>query len=237
MMPGYGETLICEGDPRLDDERETLLREFRASSTRGCGPPSRSPTTGTGRREAVLVTDFADIPEDAERVLFWPRAAGGAPPPACAGARVAGLGVIVLVVTLGGAGDRHGPPRAVPRAAARRAGRGAAVVGPRGPARAARRPSGARSTCCARWSTDDEWEHVPRPRASSASPGAAAPAARPPDGPPRYRYLIYPHLPVVALLPRSMAPVREYCVQFPDRSGTGGHAASCPRATTCWPSG
>ena len=38
-------------------------------------------------------------------------------------------------------------------------------------------------------------------------------------GLPRYRYLIYPHLPVVALLPRSMAPVREYCVQFPDRLG------------------
>lgn len=35
---------------------------------------------------------------------------------------------------------------------------------------------------------------------------------------PRYRYLIYPHLPVVALLPRSMAPVREYCVQFPDHA-------------------
>ena len=33
---------------------------------------------------------------------------------------------------------------------------------------------------------------------------------------PRYRYLIYPHLPLVALLPRSMAPVREYCIQFPE---------------------
>ena len=33
---------------------------------------------------------------------------------------------------------------------------------------------------------------------------------------PCYRYLIYPHLPLVALLPRSMAPVREYCIQFPD---------------------
>lgn len=42
------------------------------------------------------------------------------------------------------------------------------------------------------------------------------------DGPPRHRYLIYPHLPLVALLPRSMAPVREYCVQFPDRSGPAG---------------
>jgi hypothetical protein len=38
---------------------------------------------------------------------------------------------------------------------------------------------------------------------------------------PRYRYLIYPHLPLVALLPRSMAPVREYCVQFPDMTIDG----------------
>ena len=38
---------------------------------------------------------------------------------------------------------------------------------------------------------------------------------------PRYRYLIYPHLPVVALLPRSMAPVREYCIQFPERRVDG----------------
>lgn len=36
---------------------------------------------------------------------------------------------------------------------------------------------------------------------------------------PRYRYLIYPHLPLVALLPRSMAPVREYCIQFPELDG------------------
>ena len=38
---------------------------------------------------------------------------------------------------------------------------------------------------------------------------------------PRYRYLIYPHLPLVALLPRSMAPVREYCIQFPDAAFNG----------------
>jgi hypothetical protein len=41
-------------------------------------------------------------------------------------------------------------------------------------------------------------------------------AGRRPEDPPRYRYLIYPHLPVVALLPRSLAPVREYCIQFPE---------------------
>lgn len=38
---------------------------------------------------------------------------------------------------------------------------------------------------------------------------------------PRYRYLIYPYLPLVALLPRSMAPVREYCIQFPDIALSG----------------
>ena len=58
MMPGYGETLIAEGDPRQAEERERLLGEFRR----------------------VLVTDFDEIPDGAERVLFWPRAAGGALP-------------------------------------------------------------------------------------------------------------------------------------------------------------
>lgn len=44
-------------------------------------------------------------------------------------------------------------------------------------------------------------------------------AGRGPGALPRHRYLIYPHLPLVALLPRSLAPVREYCVQFPERGG------------------
>lgn len=44
---------------------------------------------------------------------------------------------------------------------------------------------------------------------------------RPAPHGPRYRYLVYPHLPVVALLPRSMAPVREYCIQFPERLASG----------------
>jgi hypothetical protein len=45
--------------------------------------------------------------------------------------------------------------------------------------------------------------------------------ARAAGDPPRYRYLVYPHLPLVALLPRSLAPVREYCVQFPDLGAAG----------------
>lgn len=81
MMPGYGETLIAEGDPALDADRERLVKEFRRQLDEGmwAGVPVTDVTTG--RREAVLVTDFQQVPADAERVLFWPRAAGGAPPP------------------------------------------------------------------------------------------------------------------------------------------------------------
>lgn len=78
MMPGYGETLICEGDPRLEEERALLLRAFRRQLDEGMWAAVPVTDGGTGRREAVLVTDFADIPPGAERVLFWPRAAGGA---------------------------------------------------------------------------------------------------------------------------------------------------------------
>jgi hypothetical protein len=30
-----------------------------------------------GRHEAAMVRDFSEIPRDAERVIFFPRAAGG----------------------------------------------------------------------------------------------------------------------------------------------------------------
>jgi hypothetical protein len=31
----------------------------------------------TGRREAEIARSFEDVPRDAERVIFFPRAAGG----------------------------------------------------------------------------------------------------------------------------------------------------------------
>lgn len=77
MMPGYGETLIAEGDPRVDEERERLLREFRRQLDEGMWAAVPVSDTGSGRREAVLVTDFEQVPASADRVLFWPRATGG----------------------------------------------------------------------------------------------------------------------------------------------------------------
>jgi hypothetical protein len=35
------------------------------------------PTAGRGHREAVMVRDFDQVPRDAERVIFFPPAAGG----------------------------------------------------------------------------------------------------------------------------------------------------------------
>ena len=78
MMPGFGETLIAEGDPALDADREQLVLEFRRQLNEGmwAGVPTTDPSTG--RREAILVTSFEQVPADADRILFWPRAAGGA---------------------------------------------------------------------------------------------------------------------------------------------------------------
>ena len=77
MVPGYGETVIAEGEARLDHEREELGAEFRRQLEAGkwAGVPITDRLTG--RREAQLVTSFDEIPPAAERVLFWPRAAGG----------------------------------------------------------------------------------------------------------------------------------------------------------------
>jgi hypothetical protein len=147
---------------------------------------------------------------------------------------VAGLGVVVLVVALGALAAllMRDPAGRAPRA---RMGTG-------------RRPRRRRRTPLPDWVREapvgaaeaerrslellrsvinpDEWEmfqdlgficvtgrRARRRPGDAGRPGAATL--------PRYRYLVYPHLPVVALLPRSMAPVREYCVQFPDRTGDG----------------
>ena len=75
MKPGHGDVLLAEGDPEVDADSERLIEEFRRQLDQGMW--AAVPTSDGGRREATMVRDFSDIPRDAERVVFFPRAAGG----------------------------------------------------------------------------------------------------------------------------------------------------------------
>jgi hypothetical protein len=77
MKPGHGEVLIAEGDVEVAEDEERLVEEFRRQLDQGlwAAVPSR---TSDGRRQAHMVKAFEDVPRDAERVIFFPRAAGGA---------------------------------------------------------------------------------------------------------------------------------------------------------------
>ena len=77
LMPGKGEVVLAEGDPQLSEDEERLVEEFRRQLDSGMW--AAVPVTGgtSGRREAIMVHDFTEIPPGTERVIFFPRAAGG----------------------------------------------------------------------------------------------------------------------------------------------------------------
>ena len=77
MRPGHGEQLIAEGDPEVAEDAERLIEEFRHLLDQGMWA-AVPVTNATGRREAELVRDFGEIPSTTDRVIFFPRAAGGA---------------------------------------------------------------------------------------------------------------------------------------------------------------
>ncbi len=77
MKPGHGEVLLAEGDVEVSAEERALVEEFRRQLEQGMW--AAVPTVDRhGRREAEIVKAFTDVPRDAERVIFFPRAAGGA---------------------------------------------------------------------------------------------------------------------------------------------------------------
>ncbi len=77
MKPGYGEVLIAEGDPRVRKQEEALVAEFRRQLDEGMWAAVPLEDAATGKREAEMVRAYTDIPADAERVIFFPRASGG----------------------------------------------------------------------------------------------------------------------------------------------------------------
>jgi hypothetical protein len=77
MRPGFGEQLIAEGDLDVAEDEERLVHEFRRQLAEGMWAAVPLETE-TGRREAEMVRAFEDVPRTTDRVIFFPRAAGGA---------------------------------------------------------------------------------------------------------------------------------------------------------------
>jgi hypothetical protein len=77
LKPGHGEIVLAEGDVDVPEQELELIEAFRRELDAGMW--AAVPTeTSNGRREAELVKRFDEVPRDAERVIFFPRAAGGA---------------------------------------------------------------------------------------------------------------------------------------------------------------
>jgi hypothetical protein len=76
MKPGHGEVLIAEGDVELAADELMLVEEFRRQLDAGLWAAVPLMDVA-GRRQAQMVKTFEDVPRDAERVIFFPRAAGG----------------------------------------------------------------------------------------------------------------------------------------------------------------
>ena len=76
MKPGHGEILIAEGDVDVREDEHELVEAFRRQLDLGmwAAVPLTSPA---GRREAQMVRSFDEVPRDADRVIFFPRASGG----------------------------------------------------------------------------------------------------------------------------------------------------------------
>jgi hypothetical protein len=77
MKPGYGEVLLTEGDPRQLEDEERLVAAFRRQLAEGMWAAVPAEEQRSGRRHALLVQDYEEVPPEAERVIFFPRAAGG----------------------------------------------------------------------------------------------------------------------------------------------------------------
>ena len=161
------------------------------------------PTLATGgKREAVMVRDFSEVPRDAERVDLHP--AGG-------GRMTAAVATALAIVCVVARGDRV---RA--RSRARRA-RSAEAAGPAPPTPPSRPRSGPASCGPSGGprSSSPTSSAPRRSRRTGRSGSCTATAAR--DGDIAYGYLIYPHKPIVSFDAATGELLNEHCVSFPDR--------------------
>jgi hypothetical protein len=201
MSPGKGDVLLAEGDREVAGDEERLIEEFRRQLELGMW--AAVPTDGTaGRREATMVRDFSEVPRGADRVIFFPPAAGGRSMP---------LPIVIALALAAGVA-------VLPSLARRRARR--SEEQPRfvaDPVRYARAERRARELLRAT-AGEEVYEMYARfgflrviPRSVQAAPGAAGEE-------PAYGYLVYPQRPIVAYDTETGELLSEYCVRFPDES-------------------
>ena len=76
MKPGHGGVLIAEGDVAVHEDEQALVDEFRRQLDQGMWAAVPL-ADANGRRQARMVRDFAEVPREADRVIFFPRSAGG----------------------------------------------------------------------------------------------------------------------------------------------------------------
>lgn len=77
MKPGHGEVLLTEGDRSVRADEQRLVDEFRRQLDEGMWAAVPETEPADGRRRARMVKAYSDIPAAADRVIFFPRAAGG----------------------------------------------------------------------------------------------------------------------------------------------------------------
>ncbi|HEV3053153.1 MAG TPA: hypothetical protein VGX45_00750 [Solirubrobacteraceae bacterium] len=68
--------MIAEGDVDQVEDEQRLIEEFRRQLDAGLWAAVPITEEG-GDRQARMVRTFEDVPRDADRVIFFPRAAGG----------------------------------------------------------------------------------------------------------------------------------------------------------------
>ena len=68
---------MAEGDLDVREDEQLLIEEFRRQLDEGMWAAVPTERPGSGRREAQMVRDFGEIPPQAQRVIFFPRASGG----------------------------------------------------------------------------------------------------------------------------------------------------------------
>ena len=68
---------MAEGDPDVREDEQLLIDEFRRQLDEGMWAAVPTERPGSGRRTAQMVRDYGEIPPEAQRVIFFPRASGG----------------------------------------------------------------------------------------------------------------------------------------------------------------